>query len=63
VVALGIALALLAALLCGLAYTRWRDNEIAMRQAQPLPHSPVLALLSGALIAVAAVLVGLLLWR
>lgn len=31
---LAITLSILAALLCGLAYIRWRANEIAMRHAQ-----------------------------
>jgi putative membrane protein len=36
----------LAAGLCGLAYFRWRANEIAMRHAEPLPFPHVIPLLS-----------------
>jgi putative membrane protein len=36
----------LAAAMCGLAYFRWRANEIAMRHAQPLPFPHVIPLLS-----------------
>ncbi|MFL6719809.1 MAG: YidH family protein [Burkholderiaceae bacterium] len=39
-------LCLLAAALCGLAYFRWRANEIAMRHAEPLPFPHVIPLLS-----------------
>ncbi len=48
VVAVGGALAVFAALLSVMAYRQWRNNEIAMRHAQPLPASagiPVLAAL------------------
>lgn len=39
VLALAIALCILAAVLCGLAYTRWRANEIAMRHNNS-SHAP-----------------------
>ena len=39
-------LCLLAAALCGLAYFRWRANEIARRHAEPLPFPHVIPLLS-----------------
>jgi putative membrane protein len=63
VVALGVGLAALAALLSALAYSQWRRNEIAMRMARPLPHNAAVALLSAALLLAAAVLVVLLLLR
>jgi putative membrane protein len=44
---LGVGLAALAALLSALAYCRWRENEIAMRHARPLPSTPLMLLLSG----------------
>ena len=49
----------LAAGLCGLAYFRWRANEIAMRHAEPLPFPHVIPLLSLCLLAL-GVLVGLM---
>ena len=39
----------------GLAYQRWQANERAMRTGQPLPYTPVLALLGVVLTAVAIV--------
>lgn len=41
-----VALALLAALLAGGAYRRWKANEIAMRHSRPLPYSRLLPVLS-----------------
>src|SRR4030095_935310 len=38
-VALAIGLAALSSVLCAVAYVRWKDNEIAMRHARPLPSS------------------------
>ena len=49
-------LALLAALLCGLAYLRWRANEIAMRHGRPLPATATIALTASVLALVAAAL-------
>jgi putative membrane protein len=46
-------LAVTGVLVGGLAYRHWKANEIAMRTGQPLPHTPVLALLAGVLTAVA----------
>ena len=60
-VALAVGLALLAALLCGGAYLRWKANEVAMRHARPLPHSFVIPLVSAATMLAAAVL-GLMQW-
>jgi putative membrane protein len=36
----------------GLAYRHWKANERAMRAGQPLPHTPVLALIGLVLTAV-----------
>ena len=36
------------------SYLRWRGNEIAMRHATALPHSPALALLCLAMLAIGA---------
>ncbi len=60
VVLLAIGLGSLAALLCLLAYVRWRANEIAMRHALPLPGTLAMPLLSAATLCVAAVIAVLL---
>jgi putative membrane protein len=60
VVVLAVALGLLAALLCLLAYVRWRANEIAMRHARPLPGTLAIPLLAAVALCIAA-LVALLL--
>jgi putative membrane protein len=60
-VGVAISLALLAAVLAGCAYQRWKGNEIAMRHSAPLPGSPGIPVLSAAIGCVALVLtVGLL---
>jgi putative membrane protein len=46
VLAVSIALSILAAAIGLVAYLHWRDNEIAMRHSQPLPHSVLIAMLS-----------------
>jgi inner membrane protein YidH len=56
VIALSIGLGVLATSLCGIAYVRWRANEIAMRHGRRLPGTlaiPVLA--GGTLLASAAI--------
>ncbi|WP_235033783.1 YidH family protein [Pantoea sp. 18069] len=60
VVALAIALGVLAAALCALAYVRWRANEIAMRHAGRLPGTLAIALISAATLGISAVIVFLL---
>jgi putative membrane protein len=60
VLLLAIALCVLAAMLCALAYARWRANEIAMRHATRLPSTMAIPLLASSALAVAGV-VGLLL--
>jgi len=60
--AIAVALGLLAAVLCGLAYRRWRDNEIAMRHQRPLPGTLAMPILAGATLAVSAVIALLMLW-
>ena len=57
-------LAVLAAVLAGCAYWRWKGNEIAMRHAAPLPASPGIPVLGAAITCVALVLaLGLLFER
>lgn len=53
---LAICLALLAAVLCLLAYRRWRQNEQAMRHARALPYTPAIALLAIVLGGIAVVM-------
>lgn len=60
-IGLAVALAALAAVLSGLAYVRWRANEIAMRHRRPLPSTIAIPLLTATLIAVCAVIALLLL--
>jgi putative membrane protein len=61
VLSLAVALCVLAALLCGMAYTRWKANEVAMRNSQPLPSTFALPLLAASALAVAGILALLLL--
>ena len=56
VVVLAIVLAIAAAVLSVVAYTRWRANEIAIRHGRPLPFSWVLPVLAGVCLLTAAVL-------
>lgn len=56
VVFLATLLCMLAAVLCGLAYSRWRNNEIAMRHKRGLPWSLALPILAFTILAVAGVL-------
>jgi putative membrane protein len=60
-VLLAIVLAVLAAVLCGSAYFRWRANEIAMRHARRLPHTLSIPLIASTTLAVAAAIALLLL--
>ncbi|WP_449433053.1 YidH family protein [Pseudomonas putida] len=59
VVSLAIAFGGLATLLCGLAYVRWRANEIAMRHGRPLPQSLVIPLIAATTLVIAGAVVGL----
>lgn len=61
--ALAVALAMLGAVLCGAAYLRWRDNEIAMRHARGLPGTRAIPLLAAASVGIAASIAVLLVWR
>lgn len=63
VLVLAITLCAMATVLCGLAYQRWRANEIAMRHARPLPATPYIPLLAIGSLAVAGAITSLLLWR
>ena len=60
VVGLAMALGVLGALLCVLAYLRWRANEIAMRHARRLPGTLAIPLLSVAGFCIAALIAVLL---
>ncbi|MNU06599.1 hypothetical protein D3C72_2518500 [compost metagenome] len=63
VAALAVALGLLAAALCALAFVRWRANEIAMRHGRKLPGTVAMALIAGVTLGISAVLVFLLVVR
>jgi putative membrane protein len=58
-VALSIGLAAVSSVLCAVAYVRWKDNEIAMRHARPLPSTAAIPFLAAAILLVSAVIVGL----
>ncbi len=60
VVVLAVGFAGLSALLCLMAYFRWRANEIAMRHARPLPGTLAIPLLAAASLAIAAIVTLLL---
>jgi putative membrane protein len=60
VVFLAVGLSLLAALLCAMAYARWRANEIAMRHARGLPGTMAIPLIAASILGVAAVIAFLL---
>ncbi len=62
-VILAVVLALLGAGLSGLAYLRWRANEIAMRQRKPLPGTLALPIVSVVALLVAATIAVLLIVR
>jgi putative membrane protein len=59
VVAIATALAAYSALVCALAYVRWRDSEIAMRHDRPLPASLLVPMTAVLMAVVSAVLVAL----
>ena len=61
VVTLAVGLALLSAVLCAVAYRRWKSNEIAMRHARPLPGNVVIPMLACLSLLVAAAIGVLLL--
>ena len=56
VVGLAIGLAVLSTALCGVAYFRWKANEIAMRHDQPLPSTNAIPLLTVASAIVAGII-------
>lgn len=60
-VAVATTLAALSTVLCGMAYARWRANEIAMRHARALPATLAVPLIAVATLLVSAVIAGLLL--
>ena len=57
---LSVGLGVVAAVLSAVSYTRWRANEIAIRQGRPLPFSWILPALAGVCLLTSAVLVVLL---
>ena len=61
VVMLAVALCVLAAVFCALAYFRWKANEIAMRMKRRLPSTIAIPLLACAACIVAAVIAFLML--
>jgi len=63
IVALAIALSFLAALLCAMAYVRWRANEIAMRHGRRLPGTMAIPAIAASLCCVGGVVALLLLHR
>jgi putative membrane protein len=63
VLALAIALSVLAAVLCVMAYARWRANEIAMRHGRRLPSTLAIPLLAACSLGVAGIIALLLLPR
>lgn len=63
IVALAVALSFLAALLCAMAYVRWRANEIAMRHARRLPGTLAIPALAASLCCIGAVVTFLLFYR
>ena len=58
---LGLLLAVAGLLTAVLAFRRWRANERAMRNQQPLPRSPVLAVVAGVVAAIGALVLALVL--
>jgi putative membrane protein len=59
VLALSVGLTAVSSVLCAIAYVRWRDNEIAMRHARPLPSTAAIPFLAAAVLLVSAVIVAL----
>lgn len=55
VVILAVTLGALAALLCAIAYVRWRANEIAMRHARKLPGTMAIPLIAATTLVITAV--------
>jgi putative membrane protein len=60
VIALSIGLGLLATLLCGMSYARWRANEIAMRHGRRLPGTLAIPVLAGGTLLVSTAIAVLL---
>lgn len=60
VLVLGVFLATFASVLCGVAYWRWKANEIAIRQSLALPRSWAIPLLAVGALCVSAVIAVLL---
>jgi len=60
IVVIAVALSAIAAVMCALAYIRWRANEIAMRNSRPLPDTVAIPFVAAALLLVAAAIAVLL---
>ena len=60
VVSLAVVFGALAAILCAMAYIRWRANEIAMRHARKLPGTMAIPLIAAATLGIAATIALLL---
>jgi putative membrane protein len=63
VVAIAVGLTVLSMLLCGMAYLRWRDNEIAMRHARALRGIVSLPLMAAATATLSAAIAASLLMQ
>lgn len=63
IVGLAVIFGALAALLCAMAYVRWRANEIAMRHARRLPGTSAIALLAATTLGIATAIALLLVVR
>lgn len=63
IISLAVVFGVLAALLCAMAYFRWRANEIAMRHARRLPGTSAIALLATTTLGIAAAIAVLLVVR
>lgn len=59
---LSIALSVLATWICGSAYSRWKANQIAMRQGDRLPQGRMIIVVTQAVAFVAGLCLLLLLW-
>lgn len=63
VMSLAIAFGVLSALLCSLAFMRWRTNEIAMRHSRRLPPTIAIPVIATAMAGIATAIVALLVVR
>jgi putative membrane protein len=59
---LGVLLAVLGVAISASAYARWAASERAMREAKPLPRSPLLIAVSGVLVLVAVIVLAVVIF-